>query len=154
VPLPGHHGWAHRPRWLGGADPLTPFAPFSIKCFADRGALDGNLPDEAIIVTTGDGKFHWQVEHDHDQAELVHVAAFVSVAGAVTVQIRNVTGAYDFLTTPLTIDSGDKSSYFAATPAVIDETKIVDKGDELRIDVDAADGTAEGLCVTVQFAVR
>jgi hypothetical protein len=154
VPLPGHHAWAHRPRWLGGADPLVPFAPYTVKCFADRGALDGNLPDSAVIVSTGDGKGHFQIEHDHDQSEMVHVAAFVSVAGAVTVQIRNVTGAYDFLTTPLTIDTGEKSSYFAATPAVIDATKIVDMGDDIRIDVDAADGTAEGLCVTVQFAVR
>ena len=37
---------------------------------------------------------------------------------------------------------------------MIDEDRMVDKGDELRIDVDAADGTAEGLCVTVQFAIR
>ena len=152
--LPGHHGWAHRPRWLGGADPDTPIGLFEIRVFADRGALDGNLPDEAIVVSTGDGKFVFPIPHDLDQAELVHAAAGVSLAGAVTVQIRNVTGAYDFLSTKVTIDSGEFTSYTAAAPPVIDDTKFVDKGDLIAIDVDAADGTAEGLAVILHFAVR
>ena len=122
--------------------------------FADTNALDGNLPDNARVVAVGDGKFIFAIPHDLDQAELVHAAAYVTVAGAVTVQIRNVTGAYDFLSTKITIDSGEFTSYTAAAPPVIDDTKFVDKGDLIAVDVDAADGTAEGLGVILQFAVR
>jgi hypothetical protein len=154
VALPGHHGWAHRPRWLGGADPDTPLGFYEIKVFADPNALDGNLPDEARIVVVGDGKFIFMVPHDLDQAELVHVAAFVTVAGSCTVQLRNVTQAYDFLSTKVTIDAAEFTSYTATTPPVIDDTKLVDKGDLIAIDVDAADGTCEGLGVVVQFAIR
>lgn len=150
---PDFHAWTHRPKKLGGTDPLPPRGYFEIKVFADTNALDGNLPDTARIVSTGDGKFVFVIPEDLDQTELVHAAAFVSVAGAVTVQIRNVTAAYDFLTTAITIDSGEYTSYTAATPPVIDTTKIVDVGDRISIDVDAADGTAEGLGIILQFAV-
>ena len=152
--LPAHHGWAHRPHELGGQDPNTPLGYYEIKVFADRGALDGELPDTSIVVSTGDGKFHFFIPQGLEQAELFHAAAGVSVAGEVTVQVHNVTQAADYLTTPLTIDSGEKTSYTAATPCVIDETIFADLGDEIRIDVDAADGTAEGLCVILHFAVR
>lgn len=151
---PFHHAWSHRPRWLGGTDPAVPLGFFEIKVFADTNALDGNLPDEARIVDTGDGKFIFVIPHDLDQAELVHAAAYVTVAGSCTVQIRNITQAYDFLTTPITIDGGEFSSYTAGTPPVIDEDRLVDKGDRIAIDVDAADGTCEGLGVILQFAVR
>ena len=151
---PFHHGWSHRPGWLGGTDQNTPLGFYEIKVFADRDALDGNLPDEAIVVSTGDGKFVFAIPHDLDQAEMVHAAAFVSLAGAVTVQVRNVTQAADYLTTALTIDSGETTSYTAATPVVIDDDLLADKGDLIRIDVDAADGTAEGLGVMLQFAIR
>ena len=68
-----------------------PLGYYEIKVFADRNALDGNLPDEAIVVSTGDGKFILAIPEDLHGTELVHAAAFVSVAGEVTVQIRNVT---------------------------------------------------------------
>ena len=152
---PAYHGTTHRPHFLGGSDPLLPLGYYEIKVFADRNALDGNLPDEAIIVSAGDSKFVIAIPADLHQTELVHAAAFVSEAGEVTVQIRNVTQAFDFLTTPITIDAGEFTSYAAGTtPPVIDDDLPVDQGDLVAIDVDAADGTAEGLGVILQFAYR
>lgn len=151
---PDFHGWTHRPKLLGGTDPIPPLGYYEIKVFADRGALDGNLSDSAIVVSTGDGKFHFFIPQQLDRAELVHAAAGVSVSGDVEVQVHNVTQAADYFTTTLTIDAGDKTSYTATTPVVVDDTLLADVGDEIRIDVDAADGTAEGLCVILHFAVR
>ena len=122
--------------------------------FADPNALDGNVPDIARIVSTGDGKFIFVIPEDLDGTELVHAAAYVTVAGAVTVQIRNITQAFDFLTTKITVDASEFSSYTAATPPVIDDDLVVDKGDRIAIDVDVADGTAEGLGVILMFALR
>lgn len=123
---------------------------FEIKVFADRNALDGNLDDTAIIVSTGDAKFVFAIPHDLDQSELVHAAAYVTEDGDVEVMIRNVTGAYDFLTAPITVSG----SYAELAGDDIDDTKIVDKGDLIAVDVDAADGICEGLGVILQFAVR
>lgn len=152
--LPAHHAWTHRPKWLGGTDQNTPLGFYEIKVFADPDALDGSLPDEARIVSVGDAKFVFFIPHDLDQAELVHAAAGVSVAGSCTIQIRNVTQAYDFLSTKITIDAAEFTSYTAATAPVIDATKLVDVGDRIAIDIDAAGGVAEGLAVILQFANR
>ena len=154
MPDVSYHAETHRPHTRGGSDPLPALGFFEIKVFADTNALDGNLPDEARIVDVGDGKFIFVIPRDLDGCELHHAAAYVTVAGAVTVQIRNVTQAYDFLTTKITIDAAEFSSYTAATPPVIDADLVVDKGDRIAIDVDAADGTAEGLGVILHFTAR
>lgn len=153
MPDVAYHGETHRPRTKGGSDPAFSLGYYEIKVFADRDALDGNLPDTAIIVSTGDAKFVFAIPADLDGCELHQCAAFVSVAGAVTVQIRNITQTYDFLSTPITIAGGDFTSY-EGTPPVITDDLVVDKGDRIAIDVDAADGTAEGLGVILQFTGR
>lgn len=150
--LPTLHAWTHRPKNQGGTDPQPPRGHFEIKVFADRDALDGNLPDSSIVVSTGDAKFVFWIPDDLDNTELVGAAAGVSVAGTVTVQIRNVTQAFDFLSTKITIDSGEYTSYTAAIPPVITANQPVAKGDRIAIDVDAAGGTAEGLGVLLEFA--
>lgn len=126
------------------------------KVFADAGALDGGLPDSATVVSTGDGKFHEIADADMGGMNLVRVFAGVSTvssSGAVTVQVRNVTQSADMLSTALTIDSGEKSSLTAATPAVIDTANDdVAAGDEIRIDVDGAGTGAKGLLVKLWFA--
>jgi len=149
---PVYHGWNHRPKLRGGSDPLPPVGHFEIKVFADTNALDGTLDDIARIVSTGDGKFIFAIPQDLDGCELVHAAGYVTVAGAVTVQVRNITQAYDFLSTRITVDSGEFSSYTAVTEPVITPDQLVATGDRIAIDVDAADGTAEGLGVILMFA--
>jgi hypothetical protein len=107
---PNYHGWTHRSALRGGSDPLHPLGHFEIKVFADPNALDGNLDAAARIVSTGDGKFIFMIPNDLDGCELVHAAVYVTVAGAVTVQIRNITQAFDFLSTKLTVDAAEFSS--------------------------------------------
>lgn len=147
--LPTLHAWTHRRKKLGGTDPTPTEIWRDIVCFAPRGALDGNLPDTAIVVSTGDGKAWFFVTDEEDGFQVHGVEIGVSEAGAVTVQLRNATQATNLLTTAATIDSGENTSLTAATQPVIDDTVVLAKGDLIFVDVDAADGTAEGLIVTV-----
>jgi len=155
MPEVDYHAPTHRPAFLGGTDELYPYGLYEIKVFADRDALDGTLPDEAIVVSTGDSKFVFWIPQDLDGTSLVYCAAGVSVSGAVTVQIRNATQTYDFLTTPITVDSGEYFSFPASTtePVIDDPHPVVETGDRICIDVDAADGTAEGLGVMLAFSI-
>lgn len=135
------HGHRHRP---GGSDPIPKGAAYEIKVFSDEDA-----------ATTGDGKFKFAIPADLDGVKLTDAQAFVTTAsssGLVTVQIRNVTAAADMLTTRVTIDASEKTSYTAATPRVIDAAHAtVAKADEISIDVDAAGTGAKGLGVILVF---
>lgn len=149
-----YHGWTHRSKSSGGTDPVPLPGFYAIKVFADRGALDGNLPITSIVVSTGDGKFVWEIPTDLDHAKLTFVRAFVSVAGSsnLIVQLHNITQAVDMLSTRVQIDAGDLSSRTSATPVVINTANsTVADGDQIRVDVDADGGDAEGLGVMVGF---
>jgi hypothetical protein len=144
-----YHSMTHRPKRRGGTDPV-PFEVWrDIAVFAPRNALDGNLPDSAIVVSTGDGKAWFFVTEAENGHVVVGVELGVSEAGAVEVQLRNETQTTDLLTTAVTIDSGENTSHTAAVPVVIDDTVILATGDLIFVDVDDADGDAEGLIVTV-----
>lgn len=153
MPNVEYHGWTHRPKVLGGTDPLRPLGHFEIKVFADANALDGELPDTATMVTVGDAKFVFAIPEDLHGTELVHVAAYVSTTGDLTrVMVRNVTQGADMLSTGCSVDAGDDTSYASATPAVINvATAEVERGDLIALDVDAG-STAKGLGVILVFA--
>lgn len=125
----------------GGGGPL---GRYEIKVVADD-----------TTVTTGDGKFVFEIPADLDGTNLTLVRAFVTTAstsGLPTVQIRNVTQAADMLTTRVTIDASEKSSKTAATAAVIDTgNDDVADGDQIAIDVDVAGTGAKGLGVILEF---
>jgi hypothetical protein len=77
--------------------------------------------------------------------------ASVSVAsssGLVTVDINEAGST--ILSTKLTIDSGEKTSVTAVTPAVLSDTSIADDA-ELSFDVDTAGTGVKGLKVTLFF---
>ncbi len=107
-------------------------------------------------VTTGDGKAIFCIPSDMDGMNLVDADAFVttvSSSGTPTVQIRNVTDAVDMLSTRVTIDASENTSYTAATPAVVDTAHDdVATGDGIAIDVDVAGTGAKGLGVVLRFA--
>lgn len=114
--------------------------------------------DDSQDVTTGDGAgdVFWRVPSVLNGWNLVGVAAHVQTAGTTNttdIQIHNVTQAADMLSTVITIDSTEKDSATAATPAVIDATNDdVATADEIRIDVDAVSTTApKGLLVELTF---
>lgn len=111
--------------------------------------------DELLAV--GDDAGRVPIPLDLDVYELIYVRAKVKTApgaGGVTVQLHNIDNAVDMLSTAITIDNGETSSETAAAPPVINAANDdVDDGDDIRIDVDAAND-AEGLQVEMGFRPR
>lgn len=126
--------WFSNGHWRIGAH-------FELKVFGD-----------SEVVTVGDSAIVMCIPDDLVGCSLSKVAAFVSTAGSVTVQIRNVETGHDMLSTALTIDAAKTTSYTAATPAVVSASfAAVSVGDRISVDVDAAGGVAEGLGVILAF---
>lgn len=140
------HGWRHAPKAKGGTDPVSGDAIYPIKVISDDDTL-----------TTGDGQFIFAVTEADQIAglNLVDVGAYVttvSSSGVPTVQIRNITQAWDILSTKVSIDASEFTSNTAATAAVIDTTKdLITLGDLIAIDVDVAGTGAKGLGVVLVF---
>ena len=139
-----YHGWTHRPKRRGGTDPLSPSAVLFIKVFSDT-----------QTVTTGDGKFIFACSNDMDGMNLVDADAYVttvSSSGTPTVQIRNITQTSDMLTTKITIDASEFTSYTATTAPVIDTgNDDVAVANLIAVDVDVAGTGAKGLGVILTF---
>ncbi len=140
------HGWRHASKRLGGTDPVAddPMIRFHIK-------IDG----EATTLTTGDGKRIIALEDDLNGMVLVAAEAYVttvSSSGTPTIQIRNVTDSVDMLTTKITIDASEFTSYTAATRSVVDTSNDdVSTGDRIAVDCDVAGTGAKGLGVHLTF---
>lgn len=137
IPL---HGRDHRP---GGSDPV-PFAEFEIKVTSD-----------ASTLATGDGQAIMVIPASVNGMNLIAAHAFVTTAsssGTPTVQIRNVTDAVDMLSTRITIDASEYTSYTAASAPVINSAyDDVATGDLFAVDVDVAGTGAKGLGVVLTF---
>lgn len=98
--------------------------------------------DETTTITTGTAKASFAFPYD---VAIVSVGASVKTAGTgMTIDIND--GVSSILSTKLTLDSGEKTSLTAATPAVISDAAIA-AGAEVTIDVDAVSGTYNGLKV-------
>lgn len=135
------HGRDHVP---GGADPIR-LGEFEIKIVADT-----------TVVAVGDAALIMCVPADLDQAALITVASFVttvSTSGLVTVQIRNLSqGPVTMLSTAVTIDVSEFTSYTAATAAVVNAANSkVKTGDLIAFDISAAGTGAKGLGAIVGF---
>jgi hypothetical protein len=146
---PAKHGRDHD---LGGEDPIRIL--LERKVFPDSGS--------SATVTTGDGKLIWATTQDMDSGYLLEAQAFVttvSSSGTPTIQIRNVTRSVDMLSTRITIDASEFTSYTATTPSVVDDTgspprSFVQRGDLLAVDVDVAGTGAKGLGVYLTFGPK
>lgn len=104
------------------------------------------LIDDATALTTGDGKVVIVIPTELNGYNLVAAHAMVSTvssSGTPTYQVRNVTDSQDMLSTRITIDASEYTSYSAATAPVIDtDHDDVATGDRIAIDKDVA-GTGE-----------
>ena len=107
------------------------------------------------VLETGDGKFIFAISDDMDGMTLVDADAYVttvSSSGLPTIQLRNITQAVDMLSTRITIDVSEFTSYTAAAPPVInvanDDVAVADR---IAIDVDVAGTGAKGLGVLLEF---
>lgn len=125
-------------------------------------ATTGTEPEYNIKVTSdtsnltaGDGKIFFTIPSSLNGLTIKAAHASlgsVSSSGAVTVQIRNVTDAVDVLSTAITIDQSEFTSYTAATPPVINTSNDdVSTGDIIAVDVDGAGSSAAGLSVHLTF---
>lgn len=100
------------------------------------------LSDETTAITTGTNKATMVFPYD---VTVVSVGCSVNTAGTgLTVDINE--GGTTILSTKLTLDSGEKTSLTAATPAVISDASIA-AGAEVGFDIDVASGTSKGLKV-------
>ena len=106
-------------------------------------------------IGTGDGKAYFTIPVELNGYNLVDADASVttvSSSGTPTIQINNVTQAADMLTTRITIDASESTSYTAAAAPVIDTgNDDVATGDILRIDIDVAGTGTKGLTVMLSF---
>lgn len=106
-------------------------------------------------LTTGDGKAYFWIPPELNGFDLVDADACVttvSSSGTPTVQIHNLTDTVDMLSTLITIDANEKTSYTAAAAPVINTSNdSVATGDQLRIDVDVAGTGTKGLAVILSF---
>lgn len=120
-----------------------------------RGNFEIKVVSDEDTLTVGDGAFIFAIPADLDNYNLISAEAYVttvSSSGLPTVQIRNVTQAVDMLTTRITIDVSEFTSYNATTPPVIDTANDdVATGDRIAIDVDGAGTGAMGLGVILVF---
>jgi len=111
--------------------------------------------DDLSTVSTGDGKAIFCIPVELNGYLLTDCEAYVSTvsgSGALTIQLRNVTDTQDMLSTRITIDANEYTSYTAATAPVIDtDHDDVATGDRIAIDVDGAGVGAKGLGVIMTF---
>lgn len=114
-----------------------------------------NVFDNATAITTGDGKWVTVIPQELNGMNLVSAHAYVdtvSSSGTPTIQIRNVTDAQDMLSTRITIDANENSSYTATTAPVINATyDDVATGDRIAVDVDVTGTGTKGLQVVLTF---
>lgn len=136
------HGPDHGPN---GPDP-TRYAGFEIIVFG----LDEpvSVVEEAAFMI---------VPESIDGLRLMHIAAGVfalDTGDDIVLTLRNYTLGENMLTTSVTIDEDEYTSYTSAAPPVIDPSadSVVATGDRLVVEVISCGTVAQGLAVIAEFA--
>lgn len=144
------HGKVYQTDGTTWTDWFAPTAPTFSR------VLQLKIMDDATTVTTGDGKLIVVADATLNGLVLSAAHAYVttvSSSGTPTVQIHNITDAVDILSTAITIDASEFTSYSAATPPVINTSNDdIATGDRIRVDVDVAGTGAKGLGVILTFS--
>lgn len=129
---------------------------FAIKD-AEKRIMYVRVIDLSMPLIAGDSTTKIIVSSELNGMNLInaHAAIYsVSTSGLPTIQIHNLTDTVDMLTTPITIDVGELSSYTALTQPEIDvDNDDVVTGDVLRVDVDGAGTSVSGLDVILTFTL-
>jgi len=106
-------------------------------------------------ISTGDGKAYLTVPAAWNGKTVQSIHAGLTTAsssGTPTIQVARIRGGspVDVLSTKVTIDANELTSYTAATPPVVDTANDdLSTGDLLRVDVDVAGTGAKGLMVLI-----
>ena len=113
------------------------------------------LTDINSSITTGDGKNYLPIPPEINGWSLISANASVSTAsssGTPTYMVRNSTSGHDMLSTAITIDINEKTSYTAATPSVVNSSyKTVSTGDIIMFDKDVAGTGCQGDAIILVF---
>ena len=139
-----------------GGSPQTKYITVANSYIATRG-FTIPMMDNSVAPTTGDSisGIYFPIPAQINGWNLIDADAALGVAstdGVPTFQIYNVTDSVDMLSTPITIDETEVTSFTAATQPVIDTTNDdVATGDQLRFDCDATGTSAKGLTFILVF---
>lgn len=102
------------------------------------------VSDETTAITTGTAKVTFRMPHAMTLTEVRASLSTASSSGNPAIDVNE--GGVSIFSTTLTIDSGEKTSTTAATPAVISDASLADDA-EITIDIDTAGTGAKGLKV-------
>ena len=102
------------------------------------------VSDETTAITTGTAKVTFRMPHAMTLTEVRASLSASSSSGNPAIDVNE--GGVSIFSTTLTIDSGEKTSTTAATPAVISDASLADDA-EITIDIDTAGTGAKGLKV-------
>lgn len=110
--------------------------------------------DTELTVEDGIGSFYFVVPARWDGWNVLSIHAgtpgTASSSGTPTIQIHNLTDAADILSTLITIDASEYTSYTAATAPVVDtDHDDLATGDRLRVDCDVAGTGTKGLSIII-----
>ena len=100
------------------------------------------VSDETTALTTGTAKLTFRMPFAMTLTEVRANLNTVSSSGNPAIDINE--GGVSIFSTTLTIDSGEKTSTTAATPAVISDASLADDA-EMTVDIDTAGTGAKGL---------
>ena len=105
------------------------------------------ISDESTAITTGTAKITFRIPFALTLTEIPRASLSTSSSSGNPAFDINEGGASIFSTT-LTIDSGEKTSTTAATPAVLSDSSLADDA-EITIDIDTAGTGAKGAKITL-----
>lgn len=102
--------------------------------------------DETTAITTGTAKVTFRMPYAFTLVGLPRASLTTAGSSLTTVDINEA--GTTILSTKLTLDSSEKTSTTAATPAVVSDSSLADDA-EITIDIDGAGTNAAGLKVTL-----
>ena len=115
------------------------------------------LINDNSYLSSGDGKFFFCIPSEMSGLTLINAQAAVSISsssGSPSYQIHNATTGNDMLSTQITIDVGEFSSYTAFIPPAINPAyNIVHTGDMMRVDkkISGIGEKGDSIIFTFQF---
>lgn len=111
------------------------------------------IQSDITLLTVGDGKYIYTINDKLDGFTLSSVHASLTTVSSLNkpeFKIYNLTDSVEMLSTNVTIDVGEFTSYDATIPAVI-LNGFVSKKDRLRFDVVGAGTSAKGWSMILTF---
>ena len=118
-------------------------------------SLQLKIQSDITILTTGDGKYIYTIPAKLNGYDIESIHASLTTAsslGLPAFKVYNLRSAAEILSTNVTIDATEFSSYTALTQPVVNAAnKCVLTGDRLRIDCVAAGTGAKGFGVIIKF---